>query len=218
MRSAAELARGALEARRKSVEEAGAGNEEPPTKRRRSGGETGIRGHAVVEFYDNPPPALPEAPETEDDGQGEGKRRRPAPRLPPLSSLLPDVPQGRKRATSLPTPPSPSVPTHHLAHESTTVTSSGGHSSPQRLSPGPAPRQRPCDIRPHCVAATLPSSRSLPCMSLLPAGARRAEALHNVVRSFEAVRAVRAAGRRRSGLKGLMDGGAEGSGEEGQWW
>lgn len=89
---------------------------------------------------------------------------------------------------------------------------------PTALSPGPAPHQRPCDIRPHCVAATLPSSRSLPCMSLLPAGARRAEALHNVVRSFEAVRAVRAEGRRRSGLKGLMDGGAEGSGEEGQWW
>jgi len=222
VRHAAEHARGALEARRRSVEEeqgaaAAARRHEQPAKRRRSGG------GAVVEFYDNPAPVL--SSDDEEQPEGGKKRSRTSPRpAHGTSSSRPSLLSshvahgGRRRSASHPGPTYPSPPHDH--HELVPPRSFSGTSTPR---PHDSPPLRQYSIRPTCAGAALPSSQSLP--SLLPsahAQARRAEALHNVVRSFEAVLAVRAEGRRRSSLRDVLEGGASGPAQggpsEAQWW
>ncbi|GAA5847998.1 hypothetical protein JCM9279_003526 [Rhodotorula babjevae] len=224
VRHAAEHARGALEARRRSVEEeqgaaAAARQHEQPAKRRRSGGGT------VIEFYDNPAPVL----SSDEEDQPEGKKRsRTSPRpahgaSPSRPSLLPHhvMHGGRRRSASHPGPTYPSPRYDDHLHEPLLPRSLSGTSTPRTHD---SPPLRQYSIRPTCADAVLPSSHSLP--SLLPsahAQARRAEALHNVVRSFEAVLAVRAEGRRRSSLRDVLEGGASGPAQgggpsEAQWW
>ncbi|GAA5944686.1 hypothetical protein JCM3775_007577 [Rhodotorula graminis] len=222
---AAEHARGALEARRRSVEEEEQGaaaatvvhGEQQPTKRRRSG---------VVEFYDNPAPVL----SSDDEGPCEVKKRArtsPRPEQGGPSSrptlLARHVPHGgRRRSASHPSPAYPSPPHDHHLHDPAPPRSFSGTSTPRTLD---SPPLRQYSIRPTCADAALPSSHSLP--SLLPsahaAQGRRAEALHNVVRSFEAVLAVRAEGRRRSSLRDVLEGGTSGPAQgggpsEAHWW
>ncbi|GAA5903083.1 hypothetical protein JCM8208_000446 [Rhodotorula glutinis] len=215
---AAEHARGALEARRRSVEEEHQGataaseqREQQPAKRRRSGNAT------VVEFYDNPAPVL----SSDDEGPSEVKKRTRASPRPEhgtassrpshLSSHV--VHGGRRRSASHPGPAYPSPPHDHHLYDPAPPRSSSGTSTPRTLN---SPPLRQYSIRPTCADVVLPSSHSLP--SLLPsahAQARRAEALHNVVRSFEAVLAVRAEGRRRSSLRDVLEGGTAGPAQGG---
>ncbi|BGP41931.1 hypothetical protein JCM10450v2_006007 [Rhodotorula kratochvilovae] len=181
VRSAAAQARGALEARRRSLEEVGQGGEgERAGKRRRTSANS-------VDFYDNPPPCPAPVVAAEEERGGKA--------LPSLKSVLPS--EAYLRLPSLSSTTTAPYPTSSAA-----AASRPGMARKRSFSlpPGPAPppsHARPLAPRstppsPPLLSSSLPASRSLPSLALPSSG--RAEALRGVVASFEAVRAVRAEG------------------------
>ncbi|GAA6054064.1 hypothetical protein JCM3770_001347 [Rhodotorula araucariae] len=202
VRSAAAHARGAIEARRRSLEELESAEEEGaewatewPAKKRRRVRATDD-GHSV-DFYDNPPPRPRACPGPPAGGVlCPSMARKRSLSLPPASAPAPAQVSSRRTGT-VPSPPplAPHNHTHLHAHE---------HAH--------APAQ---------VPPPLASSRSLPSLaaSNSASGSSRAEALRGVVRSFEAVRAVRAEGWARLARVGAGAGAGWRDGGEGQgYW